>query len=118
MSLPKWKFEYMPHLAVEPQRVPYMLLHWHSANRLHLPLAWLEVDGKRLNDQELYRLNLWIQGLGAWRVSAMPWPEASKVLEQLLAGRLGKIPVGHNGAGRWATGTELEVFFRDRCKGG
>jgi len=113
-----WKFEYVLHQALETQRVPYMLRHWHTASKLNLPLAWLEVDGKRLDDRELERLNLWIEALGAWRVSAMPWPEALNTLEDFLSGNLGRIPSGKSGAGRWTSRAKLEVFFRDRSQGG
>lgn len=118
MALPRFRFEYVPHLALETERVPYMLRHWHSANKLNLPIAWLEVDGNRLTDFELDRLNLWIQGLGAWRVSAMPWPEALNTLQDFLSGTVARIPSGKSGAGRWTSRAKLEMFFRDRGQGG
>jgi hypothetical protein len=93
--------------------VPYLLRHWHSAARLNLPVAWLERDGVRLSEPEIERLNLWIEALGAWRVSAMPWPEALNCLDDFLSGNLGRIPSGKGGAGRWTTRAKLEVFFRD-----
>lgn len=80
---------------------------------LGIEVQELEIDGHKKTALQVERLNLWIKAYGAWRCSALPYWDASNVLEHVLAGRLDAPKVGDAGGGRVAAGTQFEIFFGD-----
>lgn len=78
-------------------------LDWHRAHLLGLRVESCEFEGRPLDAAELFRLNFWIQALGAWRCSLLPWYQAHEILRAVISGSLSRVPVGPAGAGRWAT---------------
>jgi len=91
-----------PETRVWNHGVNVMLLDWHRAASMRLNLSCLFVDREPLLPEELERLNLWIKGGGAWRLSGLQHWDAERELFRFLGREVNDpLPPGPNGAGRW-----------------
>jgi hypothetical protein len=91
---------------------------WHRAFLLGIAIEELTIGGQKKTALEVERLNLWIQGSGAWRCSSLPYWEARKVLDDVLGGRAYQLQIGTAGGGRYAAGTQLEMIFANGFRTG
>ena len=90
---------------------------WHRAKLLGLQLDSVTFDGLPLDSDQLKRLNFFVEALGAWRCSLLPWHKASAVLAKVISGDLLRVGLGSGGGGRWPACASSEIFLRDRCQG-
>lgn len=84
MSLPRWRWVLTTPAPSERSDVPAMLRQWHSASRLGLRLASLEIDGVPVDTRTLALLNDWIAVGGAFNASRQNYFEAWARLDRVL----------------------------------
>ncbi len=96
--------------------LPHVFARWHSANRLGLELARVELRGETLEELELTRLNYFVAAGGAWRCSLLSHFECERVLAHALQRRFCPI-LGVAGGGRWSASSRAEEVLGNGRKG-
>ncbi len=110
-------YRFTPSIVHRDFRLTSALRAWHRARLLGLSLDLVSIDGRQLNPLEVERLNLWVEALGAWRCSLLPWHKAAAVLDKVISGDLLRVGLGAGGGGRWPAGASSEELFRNACQG-
>lgn len=113
----KFVFSYVCPIELRSEQISSLFRSLHRAKLLGLEFDRVFFNGRFLTEDETERLRLFVHADGAWRCSAMPWPDAHRVFERVISGGLGRVPVGRMSGGRWASWSALEVFLRDGREG-
>lgn len=65
--------------------LPSIMKEWHKAYKAGDRLAFLSINGDRVDGVRLERLDLWLSGGGACqRITSLPWFELQGVLADII----------------------------------